>query len=271
MSAPKRVGVVGYPVKHSRSPMIFEHWFGRYGIDARYDRIEVKPEDGEAFFATLADSDLAGVNVTMPHKAVAARHAKLDDAGRRLGAINTLWRDGAAMAGTSSDGSGFLKSLDAQAPAWRGRGAALVLGAGGAAVSVADALAAEGVAVRIANRTEAKAKELADLVDGEVVAWDRLPDALAETALLVNATSLGMTGSGPLDIDLSPLPAQATVADLVYYPLETPLLRDARARGFAAVDGLGMLLYQATVGFERWFGMEPAVDDELRRVLLATF
>ncbi len=265
-----RVGVVGWPVKHSRSPIIFDHWFKAYGIDARYDRIEVKPEEGERFFADLAASNLAGINVTMPHKAIAARYALLDPAGTRLKAINTLWRDGDRMAGTSSDGSGFLKSLDAQAADWRRDGPALILGAGGAAVSVADALAAAGVRVRIANRTHEKAAALAAIVGAEAVAWEDLPAAMEDTTLLVNATSLGMHGSAPLDLPLDPLPAAATVADLVYYPLETPLLRDARARKLVAVDGLGMLLYQATVGFERWFGIEPTVDDALRRAVLAT-
>jgi shikimate dehydrogenase len=265
-----RVGVVGWPVKHSRSPVIFGHWFDRHGIDAVYETVPVEPERAEAFFAGLAASDLRGVNVTMPHKTVAARHVRLDRAGERLGAVNTIWREGDGLAGTSSDGTGFVLSLDDQAPDWRGGSRALVLGAGGAAVAVVDALIAEGLAVTVANRTAGKAAALAARTGAGTAPWEALGQAMAEADLLVNATSLGMSGSAPLKADLSSLPRHATVADLVYNPLETPLLADARARGLAAVDGLGMLLFQAVVGFERWFGTTPVVDAELRAKVAAT-
>lgn len=268
--APVRVGVVGWPVKHSRSPVIFAHWFEVHGIDARYETIPVAPEEAEDFFAGLTASDLRGVNVTMPHKGVAARHVRLDPAGERLGAVNTVWREDGGLAGTSSDGTGFVASLDDQAPGWRRDGNVLVLGAGGAAVAVVDALVAGGARVTVTNRTARKAEALAARLGAGTAPWEELADALAEADLLVNATSLGMQGSDPLCVDLAPMKSSAVVADLVYNPLETPLLAAARARGLAAVDGLGMLLFQATVGFERWFGVQPAVDAALRAKVAAT-
>lgn len=264
-----RVGVIGWPVAHSRSPVIFAHWFERYGIDATYERLPVPPDGIDAFFAALPDSDLTGVNVTAPHKIAAARSVALDGVGERLGSVNTVWRDG-ELRGTSSDGAGFLASLDDQAPGWREARRATILGAGGAAIAVADALATAGLSVAIANRTPARAEALAAAVGGVAIAWATLPDRLGETDLLVNATSLGMAGAEPLDLDIARLPERASVADIVYDPLRTPLLSQASARGLATVDGLGMLLHQATVGFEKWFGLRPEVDDALRAKVAAT-
>ena len=266
----RRVGLIGWPIRHSRSPVIFAHWFERYGIDGTYDLIPVPPEEVDRFFAELPGTDLAGVNVTVPHKIAAAGHVTLDPVGRRLGAINTVWRDGDGLTGTSSDGAGFVASLDATAPQWREAGTALVLGAGGAAIAVADALADAGLDVTIANRTEAKAAALAAQVRGTAIGWDALADHLPACGLLVNTTSLGMAGQEPLAVDLAPLPRTAVVADIVYNPLETALLRAARERGLATVDGLGMLLHQATVGFARWFGVSPEVDAALRDRVVAT-
>lgn len=265
-----RVGVVGWPVAHSRSPAIFGHWFDRYGIDAVYEKIPVPPEEVDGFFAALPD-DLVGVNVTIPHKIAAARHAECHDAAARLGVANTVWREDGRLHATSSDGIGFLASLDQAAPRWQeGHGIALVLGAGGAAIAVADALVARGRTVVVANRTLAKAEVVARIVGAVAAPWQVVPEALSAATLLVNATSLGMAGEPPLEVDLAPLAHTATVADIVYTPLETGLLASARARGLAAVDGLGMLLHQATVGFEKWFGVRPVVDDALRRAVLAT-
>lgn len=265
-----RAGVVGYPVQHSRSPHIFAHWFQRYGIVAEYVTIPVPPAEADAFFAALP-AEYAGVNVTVPHKETAARHVALEGAGARLGVVNTLWREGNVVRGTSSDGAGFLASLDAGAPAWRdGEGTCVILGAGGATIAIADALVAAGRRVVLANRTLARAETVAADVGAAAVPMADLPDALAGAALLVNATSLGMVGSGPLEIDLSPLPPSAVVTDIVYNPLVTPLLADAAARGHATVDGLGMLLHQATVGFEKWFGILPEVDAALRAKIVVT-
>ncbi|MEM6762530.1 MAG: shikimate dehydrogenase [Pseudomonadota bacterium] len=265
-----KVGVVGWPIAHSRSPVIFAHWFAEFGIDATYELIPVAPEDAAEFFTALP-ATWHGVNVTVPHKATAARHVASEGAGARLGVVNTVWRDGHVVRGTSSDGFGFVASLDAAAPSWRdGEGAALVLGAGGAAVAIADALAKEGRDVIIANRTAEKAETLAASIGGKAVPLDALPDAMAEAGVFVNATSQGMAGAEPLSLDLSPLPSHAVVTDIVYNPLETALLAAARERGLTAVDGLGMLLHQATEGFFRWFGERPAVDEALRRKVMAT-
>lgn len=265
-----KVGVVGWPIAHSRSPVIFAHWFEAHGINARYELIPVAPEEADRFFEELP-AEWQGVNVTVPHKATAARHVVAEGAGARLDVVNTVWRDGETVRGTSSDGFGFVASLDGAAPQWRdGEGTALILGAGGAAVAIADALAAEGRAVVIANRTEAKAEALATMVGGTAVPVEHLGDAMAGAGLFVNTTSQGMKGADALHVDLGPLPAHAVVADIVYNPLETPLLAAARARGLHGVDGLGMLLHQATEGFFRWFGVRPVVDEALRCKVLAT-
>lgn len=265
-----KVGVAGWPVGHSRSPHIFQHWFDRYGVEARYEIVPVQPEEADAFFADLP-AEWAGLNVTVPHKATAARHVVTEGAGARLGVVNTLWRDGDIVRGTSSDGAGFLASLDADAPNWRdGTPRAVILGAGGAAVALADALHAAGREVVLCNRTLARAEAVAAATGTAVVAMEDLADALSGAGLLVNATSLGMVGSPPLDIDLSPLPTEAVVSDIVYNPLVTGLLASAKERGNPTVDGLGMLLHQATVGFEKWFGIVPEVDASLRAKIVGT-
>ena len=265
-----RVGVVGWPVEHSRSPMMFAHWFDVTGVDGVYERIPVPPEDGAEFFKNFP-ADLHGVSVTMPHKGVAAAATHAEPVAARLGSVNTVWREGETVRGTSTDGAGFLASLDAAQPGWReGKGNALVLGAGGAAAAVADALADAGKAVLIANRTFEKAEALAQTVGGRAVEWGALSGAMDGAALFVNTTSLGMKGAPPLKVDLSSLPDTAIVADIVYVPLVTPLLVAAEARGLAAVDGLGMLLHQGALQFERWFGVRPRVDDALRAKVVAS-
>ncbi|MEM0907422.1 MAG: shikimate dehydrogenase [Pseudomonadota bacterium] len=264
------VGVVGHPVKHSRSPHIFQHWFTRYNVNARYELIPVPPEDADAFFENLPAA-WTGVNVTIPHKETAARHVVCEGAGARLGVVNTLWRDGDRVCGTSSDGAGFVKSLDADAAQWReGAGPCVIIGAGGAAVAIADALIAEGRTVIIANRTAERAEAVAARTGATAHPLATLADVLSEASLLINATSLGMAGQHPLDLDLAPLPNTAVVSDIVYNPLITPLLDHANRRGLATVDGLGMLLHQATVGFEKWFGIAPEVDADLRNSVVAT-
>lgn len=270
-------GVMGWPVGHSRSPRLHGHWFERYGIDGVYVPIPVRPEDAEPAFRALPRLGFLGWNVTVPHKEIACRLVDvLDPQAARIGAVNTVLvgADGKTR-GLNSDGAGFLANLRQQAPSWRPEhGAALVLGAGGSARAVAVALLDAGVpAVALVNRTAeraaALARELAAIGAVRAVAWDGIGRALAEVPLLVNCTSLGMTGQPTLELDLAPLPAAAVVADLVYAPLETALLRDARDRGLATVDGLGMLLHQAAVGFAHWGGVVPEVDARLRAAVLA--
>ncbi|MDN2567387.1 shikimate dehydrogenase [Aquibium sp. A9E412] len=271
--APLKAFVCGHPVAHSRSPLIHGHWLALHGIDGIYERRDVAPHDLAGFLAGLAGAGYAGGNVTVPHKqAAAALVARRDAAAEAIGAVNTLWFEDGALVGGNTDAYGFAAHLDAEAPAWRAARRATVLGAGGAASAIVHALAEAGIAeIRVVNRTAARAAALAARF-GEHVGghgWPALDGLLADSDLLVNTSSLGMTGQPPLAIDLAPLPAAAIVADIVYAPLETALLAAARGRGLVAVDGLGMLLHQAVPGFERWFGVRPTVDAALRDLVVA--
>ncbi|MGH6833924.1 MAG: shikimate dehydrogenase, partial [Methyloceanibacter sp.] len=242
----------------------------QYGIDGAYEMEAVEPKDLARFLGSLAARGYAGANVTLPHKEAALRlSAVADEAARAIGAANTLWLDrtGRLCAG-NTDAYGFMTNLEAEAPDWnRGRRPVMVLGAGGAARAILHGLLGEGAArILLANRTRNRAEALAQGFGPSVhvVDWEDRHRALAGCGLLVNATSLGMTGKEPLDIDLKALPVDAVVADIVYGPLETELLAAARARGNRVVDGLGMLLHQAVPGFERWFGVRPEVTPALK-------
>ncbi len=270
-----RAFVVGHPIRHSRSPLIHGHWLAEHGIDGTYECIDVAPDAFEAFFRGLPGSGFAGGNVTIPHKEAAYRLADtLTPRAKRIGAVNTLIVEGDRVRGDNTDAPGFIAHLDQSlGEGWPERigGTALVLGAGGAARAIVVGLVERGLSVRVANRSPERARALAELDPDHVaaLAWEAVPEALAETGLLVNTTSLGMAGHPPLALDLAPLPDRAAVADIVYVPLETPLLAAARARGLAAVDGLGMLLHQAVPGFAAWFGLRPAVTPALRQKIVA--
>lgn len=270
-----RAFVVGHPIAHSRSPLIHGHWLAAHGIDGSYERLDVPPADVQAFLRGLSESGFAGGNVTLPHKEAAfALSDTLTPRAEAIGAVNTLvvGADG-RLHGDNTDAPGFCAHLDRSLGAdWPERGEAVILGAGGAARAIVVGLAERGVSrIRVANRTKARAEAVAALAPGvaEPLAWTDLPAAMARAGLLVNTTSLGMKGQPPLALDLAPLPAGAAVADIVYVPLETDLLAAARARGLAAVDGLGMLLHQAVPGFEAWFGVRPEVTLALRDVIVA--
>ncbi|NBN80176.1 shikimate dehydrogenase [Microvirga tunisiensis] len=274
MTTTRRAAITGWPVAQSRSPLIHGYWLRKHGIDGDYGRVPVAPEDAETFYRDLAAAGLTGCNVTVPHKEIAASLCDwLDPAATAMGAANTLWLDGGRLCGANTDGLGFLGNLDEGAPGWDADpGPAVVLGAGGAARAIVWALLSRGFTpVHVVNRTEDKARAIADHFGTDVVphGWDKLGTVLGQARVLVNTTSLGMTGKPELDIDLSGLPATALVTDAVYVPLETGLLRAARARGNRTVDGLGMLLHQAVNGFERWFGVRPTVDEDLRALILA--
>lgn len=270
----KQAAVIGWPIEHSRSPMIHGHWLKRYGIEGRYTKIAVKPEDVTAFVTSLAEKGLAGCNVTLPHKEAVFRAATVrDKSAEAVGAANTLWLEGGRLHAANTDTYGFMRHLDVSAPRWRAKDRpVLLLGAGGAARGIVYGMLEAGVGqVRIANRTLARAEEIAWHFGPKVkpLGWDEAESAAADAGLLVNTTSLGMAKAGPLDFDVGRLPGDAVVADIVYVPLETELLRRARARGLVGVDGLGMLLHQAVPGFARWFGVTPEVTDELRDILVA--
>ena len=268
-------GVIGWPVAHSRSPRLHGFWLDEYGIDGAYLPLAVKPEDFATVLRALPKMGFSGANVTVPHKEAAlAGCDTVDDLARRIGAVNTIiiQADG-ALHGSNTDAYGFIESLRAGAPDWAAASApAVLLGAGGAARALAVALLDAGVpALRLVNRTRSRAEALAaDLGDARVTVgdWGDWTTCLDGAGLLVNGTSLGMEGQPPLEIALDALPADAVVNDIVYTPLETPLLAAARRRGNRAVDGLGMLLHQARPGFAAWFGVDPEVTAELRNHVL---
>ncbi|SDG24131.1 shikimate dehydrogenase [Limimonas halophila] len=266
-------GVLGWPVAHSKSPQVHGYWLEEHGIDGAYVPLAVAPERFAAAVPALRDLHFRGANVTVPHKERALEICdSVDDHARRLGAVNTLIFDAAGIHGRNTDGVGFLDNLRQGAPRWSpADGPAVVLGAGGAARAVIVALMDAGVPeIRLMNRTRERAETLAETLGGPITvhAWDGWADALDGAALLVNTTSLGMTGEPPLPAELDALPPSAVVNDIVYRPLETQLLSDARARGNPVVDGLGMLLHQARPGFAAWFGVEPTVTEALRAHVL---
>lgn len=270
----RHAAIIGHPVAHSRSPLIHNYWLKQLGIDGEYGRRDVPPAEIDLFLANFRASGLVGANVTVPHKEAAFRAAEeLDPVAAALGAVNTLWLADGRLHGANTDVYGFLGNLDAAEPEWaRSLDEALVLGAGGASRAIIHGLLERGIErVAVVNRTLSRAEALRDQFGSRVhpVEWRDLPARLVGKRLLVNTTSLGMKGQPPLDIDLSTLSPDALVTDAVYVPLETPLLRAAKALGLATVDGLGMLLHQAVPSFERWFGVRPEVTPELRALAIA--
>lgn len=270
-------GVMGWPVAHSRSPLLHGYWLKHYGIDGAYIPLPVHPESLETALRTLPLLGFAGVNLTTPHKEAALAIVDEADAfSKRIGAVNTVTvQTNGTLAAMNTDGFGFLENLHDGAPDWQANlGPAVVLGAGGAARAIVAALLDHGVSeVRLVNRTKKRAAALVTALDGSIVvhAWEARAEALAGANLLVNATTLGMKEQPPLELDLEELPKQAVVTDIVYAPLETPLLKAAKARGNPTVDGLGMLLHQARPGFRMWFGkgardgdIDPQITPELR-------
>ncbi len=265
--------VIGWPVAHSRSPLIHGYWLTKYGLPGCYDKQAVPPEELPKFIEHFAASGLVGANVTVPHKELAYELVdRREAAAEAVQAVNTIWIDDGQLVGDNTDVYGFLANLDEGAPGWDAGGRAAVLGAGGAARAVLKGLIDRGFSeIRLANRTFAKARGLADAFGPAVtpVAWEERHQMLDGCALLANTTSLGMAGGHALEIDLAGLQNEAVVTDIVYVPLHTPLLEAARARGLRSVDGLGMLLHQAVPGFARWFGVRPEVTPELRARLVA--
>jgi shikimate dehydrogenase len=268
-------GVMGWPIAHSRSPRLHNFWLDEYGIDGAYVPLAVPPDKLEMAVRALPALGFRGTNVTLPHKeAMLGIVDRVDDVARRIGAVNTVVvEDDGSLSGSNTDAFGFIEALRAGAlDIALDTGPSVVIGAGGAARAIVVALLDAGApAVRIANRTAARAQALAEEFGAPVTAvdWAGVPAALGDAALLVNSTSLGMSGQPDLDLPLDALPAAAVVMDAVYIPLRTGLLAAAAARGNRTVDGLGMLLHQARPGFARWFGREPEVTDALHAHVLA--
>jgi shikimate dehydrogenase len=270
--------IIGHPVAHSRSPMVHNHWIGKLGLSGHYERIDVPPEGLAAFVARLRDGEFAGGNVTLPHKqAIAPLLDGLTPAAQQTGAVNTVFRENGRLIGDNTDVTGFLGHLTASAPHWRqGVRRAVMLGAGGGAKAIAHGLLREsGAELVIVNRDPEKAKALAAFLaaspEPRVTArpWEERSAALEGADLIVNATALGMKGQPPLEIDLAGMAPGGLAYDIVYVPLETGMLRAARAAGLTPIDGLGMLLHQAAPAFARWFGVTPPVTAELRRMIEA--
>ena len=264
--------LIGWPAAHSRSPLIHHYWLRTLGIEGGYNIEAVPPEGFAEFVLHLSTHGFVGANVTLPHKERALELSVPDARARAVGAANTLWYDGRELRSTNTDVEGFINNLDACALGWDQATEAVVLGAGGASRAVVFGLIERGIKrIHLANRTLDRAQALADQFGASVhpVAWDAIEGLLPAAGLLVNTTSLGMHGQPALDVDLGLLPPHAVVADLVYVPLETPLLSAARARGLKTADGLGMLLHQAVRGFELWFGQRPQVTSELRALVEA--
>ncbi len=272
--AARLAGIMGWPVKHSRSPRLHGAWLKTYGIDGVYVPLPVAPENLGAALRALPILGFAGVNLTVPHKETALQFMdEITSAAKRIGAINTVTvLPNGKLRGDNTDCFGFIANVETSLPAWSAAvGPAVVLGAGGAARAVIAGLLDKGCPeVRIANRSRPRAEAVARDLGAKVrlVSWPVDASALSDAALLVNTTSLGMMGQPPLEISLQGLPAGAVVTDVVYAPLQTELLKQAAARGHQTVDGLGMLLHQARPAFAAWFGREPQVTAELRQIVL---
>lgn len=272
--AAKLAGVMGWPVSHSKSPVLHGYWLDHYAIDGAYIPMAVAPDDLPRAIAGLRALGFKGSNVTVPHKQTVMEFCDtVTEDARMIGAVNTLVLDAEGhITGSNTDHAGFMDNLYLSDPSWDPKaGPAVVLGAGGAARAVLYGLIRAGAPkIRVANRTLERARILArDFAPHvEAISFSEASAALSDCALLVNTTSLGMTGQPPLEIRLDDLPNSALVTDIVYAPLVTPLLAEAMKRGNRTVDGLGMLLHQAVPGFEAWFGVRPAVTQALREIIL---
>jgi shikimate dehydrogenase len=269
----KAACVIGWPVAHSRSPLIHDYWIRQHGLNAEYRREAVPPEAFADFIGRLAERGYVGASVTVPHKEAALGLSRPDALAEAVGAANMLWLEGGVLRSSNTDVEGFMENLSATQPGWRtALDDVVVLGAGGAARSVVYGLLEHGIRrVHVVNRSFDRAMLLHDRFGERVLPqrWDGLDALLPKAGLLVNTTTLGMTGQPPLAVDVTTLPSRAIVADIVYAPLVTPLLAAANARALRTVDGLGMLLHQAVAAFARWFGIRPQVTGALRALVEA--
>ncbi|WP_419907091.1 shikimate dehydrogenase [Hoeflea sp.] len=274
MDEPIRAFVAGYPINHSRSPMIHGYWLEKAGIAGSYEPVEVAPDGFAAFMQALSagSSGFAGGNFTIPHKQAAfelAGHA--DDLASELGAANTLWLEDGRLMATNTDGYGFSANLDEWAPGWDGAETAIILGAGGASRAIVQTVRNRGIKdIHIVNRTVERAAELADRFGAGIRAHplDALDEVISGAGLFINTSALGMEGTPVPQIDFSQMADGSVVTDIVYTPLVTPIMQMAASNGLKTVDGLGMLLHQAVPGFEKWFGVRPDVTEDLRNLVV---
>jgi len=265
--------VIGWPIKHSRSPLIHRFWLQKYGISGSYEKIAVPPEELSTFLNSLSDNGFAGCNVTIPHKEKVFEQIKVTDTVTlKIGAVNTVYRENNKQYGLNTDGYGFISNLKSKIPSWQStEKTCVIIGAGGAARAIIAILLADGIkTIFLVNRTIQRAQTLAQEFGPAVqpCGFEQIESCLKTTDLLVNTTSLGMTGQPPLEISLKSLSQDCVVSDIVYDPLETDLLKKAKLNGNQTVDGLGMLLHQAVPGFEKWFGIRPQVTDELTALVI---
>ncbi len=269
-----RAGVIGWPIEHSKSPVMHGYWLKQLGIAGEYVKIAAAPDEFVAAVRGLARNGWQGMNVTIPHKEAALKLAdKASDTAQAIGAANTLvFQDDGKIRADNTDGYGFTENLIDRAGAnWRSDEPAVIYGAGGAARAIIHALLGAGAAeVRLLNRTKSRAEDLARAFGPKVkpIDWGNDAMAMSGAGLIVNTTSLGMVGQPALQIDFSVAPSHAVVTDIVYTPLVTPFLQDASGAGLTTVDGLGMLIHQGRSGFEAWFGQMPSADVTLRELLL---
>ena len=269
----KHACVIGWPVEHSRSPLLHGYWLKKYGIDGTYTKRAVAPEAVADFLRSLRANGYVGCNVTVPHKAAAFSVAdEREDSANAISAANTLWLSDGKLVAANTDTYGYMTNLSQQAPGWDRRDAPVsILGAGGAARAIVFGFLDAGVSeIRVFNRTRARAETLAQQFGSciKVLDWSEREAGSRDSAVLVNTTTIGMNGAGTLDLDLAGFDPECVVSDIVYVPLETELLRKAKSQGLRTVDGLGMLLHQGVPGFEKWFGVRPEVTDELRNLIV---
>jgi shikimate dehydrogenase len=270
----KKACVIGWPISHSRSPLIHNHWIAQHHLDAVYERVPVSPENLESFLRSLADNGYTGCNVTLPHKEQAFRIADhIDQTATRIGSINTVWLQDGKLHATSTDGVGFCTNVEQTVPGFSFRDTRVtMIGAGGSSRPIINEMLNRGAAeITLANRTLSRAQDVQKIFGAKVraIALENVDTALPRTDLLINTTSIGLGSDTEFPADINLLPVHAIVADIVYVPLETSLLERAKARGLRTVGGLGMLLHQAVPGFEKWFGVRPQVTPELFALVAA--
>ena len=269
-------GVMGWPVMHSRSPMLHNYWFKKHELAGTYVPLAIRPEGLAAALRALHPLRFAGCNLTIPHKEQAMTLVdEVDALAKAIGAIScVVVRPDGSLSGTNNDCYGFIHAIEQEQPGWRAdSGPTVVIGAGGGSRAVCYGLAQEGAKeIRLVNRTLARAKGIAVEFGGPIKAlpWEQRHEALEGAAMVVNTTSCGMVGQPALDIKLDKLPKNALAADIIYIPLETPFLAAARKRGNRTVNGLGMLLNQGRPAWRAWFGIEPEVTPEQRAMVEKT-